>query len=226
MGSECCFSYNNAHIEFYNEIKKEGKISQLETKGNCHFNEYSGVFTSSAQENIIFEVQDNPLIDFSKEIFSILNNIRMDAETAYSFAIKYGLTNEMNDLIMLNNRPSAICWSSKKSRYISDFFQNPKNTFKSINNKIKEIQQKYNEEFITKVYSIKSEKNNAELCLANLFKTLDKNKLNSILNENYAFCIIYSETICNVTFAEVVNQKDINTYFFFLQKMLNDIDEK
>ncbi len=55
------------------------------------------------------------------------------------------------------------------------------------------------------------------MSLASLFKSLDKNNLHLVLNEEYDSCVIYSESICNYTFAESVTRKDIHSYFFFFK---------
>lgn len=213
---ECC-THLKEKDDLFEEIRRDAKISQYETKGNNNESDFLRVLSIS-KENIVFEVQDNPLIDFSKGIFNLLNLIRTNSKVALNFSKKYGLENIMNDLIVVNNRPPLMDWSSKKSRFISDYFQNPKNSFKSTKSKVMEIQEKYKEGYNVSVFQVKSAKNNSELCISGLLKKLDKEGLNVLLNDIFEICIIYSEIVCNYTFADVVNQKDVNSYFFFFQK--------
>lgn len=214
---ECC-THLKEKDDLFEEIRRDAKISQYETKGNNNESDFLRVLSIPSKENIVFEVQDNPLIDFSKGIFDLLNLIRTNSKVALNFSKKYGLENIMNDLIVVNNRPPLMDWSSKKSRFISDYFQNPKNSFKSTKSKVMEIQEKYKEGYNVSVFQVKSAKNNSELCISGLLKKLDKEGLNVLLNDIFEICIIYSEIVCNYTFADVVNQKDVNSYFFFFQK--------
>ena len=75
MGVDCC-KINSNKEEIENEIKKDFKISDFETKvTKIDESEKSYVVKNSfrsANEQIFFEIKESPYEDYSKSVFSFL----------------------------------------------------------------------------------------------------------------------------------------------------------
>lgn len=220
MGN-CCSIEKEANCP---DLRKDNKISEFDAddaKGDLIRD-----MVVSNKEKIEFEVKDNPLVEYSKDILRLLNKIRTSKEEALQFIKKYNLKERIKEDILLNKRPDRnMIWSDKKSRFISDYFAHQKNIWKSRRQKMNEIKTKYEENYNVFIYDTRSEKNNPELCLVSLFMRLEEKDLNIIFNEDFEICIIFSEYVCNYTFADAISQKDIHTEFFFFQNISNNESE-
>ena len=123
-----CCSNRPTRDDLMEEIRRDARISDYETKENDDLFK-SLTSTSKSKEKIVFEVRDNPLEDYSKSVFQQLNELRTNPISFYEESKKEGYVKIIEDLIGRQKHPNLFSWSTKKSRMISDFFQNKKNTY-------------------------------------------------------------------------------------------------
>ena len=218
MGISCCsFTAND---ELMDEIRKDAKIVQYEHKDNNNDDLLQGILKQRTKEKILFEVKDNPLEEYSKLVFQFLNLLRSKPQTFINKAYQYGIEHSFNNVIINHNSPPQMAWSTKKSRMISDYFQNTKNTFKSTQSKINDIKSKYKNDFVIETYISEGKSVNEEICIWNLLSQLTEQQREHLLLEAYAYCTIYSEVLPPTTTNDVnvnVDVDDINiTSYFFL----------
>ena len=194
MGISCCsFTAND---DLMDEIRKDAKIVQYERKDN---NEdlLQGLIKQRTKEKIVFEVKDNPLEEYSKLVFQFLNLLRSKTQAFINKACQYGIEHSFNNIIK-HSSPPQIAWSTKKSRMISDYFQNTKNTFKSPQIKINDIKAKYTSDFIIEDYISEGNFINEELCIWTLLSQVSESQREHLLLEGYSYCTIHSEIEANV----------------------------
>ena len=91
MGTDCC-NYKTNKDDLEKEIKKDIKITDFETKITKYDeSEKSFIFKNSfrsANEFIFFEIKESPYEDYSKSLFSRLNDIRNHPLFFYSTSKK------------------------------------------------------------------------------------------------------------------------------------------
>ena len=121
MGIDCCKIKSNKE-ELENEIRKDLKISDFETKvTKIEESERSYIFKNSfrsANEQIFFEIKDSPYEDYSKSVFSRLNEIRCHPLYFHSNSRKYKLTNLIEKVIKNQLTYTKLTWSILKTKVI------------------------------------------------------------------------------------------------------------
>ena len=232
MGIDCCKIKSNKE-ELENEIRKDLKISDFETKvTKIEESERSYIFKNSfrsANEQIFFEIKDSPYEDYSKSVFSRLNEIRCHPLYFHSNSRKYKLTNLIEKVIKNQLTYTKLTWSILKTKVIYRIMHNEKMT---INNKLSQLEKLFNKENKTYIYYSIGFIDSIDNCLWNLFSNFT-NESYFILTENYTLCSIYTENLKNEHFVNLKNLKDYSnvrnynntnyepliTFFFFFQKI-------
>ena len=233
MGIDCCKIKSNKE-ELENEIRKDLKISDFETKvTKIEESERSYIFKNSfrsANEQIFFEIKDSPYEDYSKSVFSRLNEIRCHPLYFHSNSRKYKLTNLIEKVIKNQLTYTKLTWSILKTKVIYRIMHNEKMT---INNKLSQLEKLFNKENKTYIYYSIGFIDSIDNCLWNLFSNFT-NESYFILTENYTLCSIYTENLKNEHFVNLKNLKDYTknftnynntnyepliTFFFFFQKI-------
>ena len=233
MGIDCCKIKSNKE-ELENEIRKDLKISDFETKvTKIEESERSYIFKNSfrsANEQIFFEIKDSPYEDYSKSVFSRLNEIRCHPLYFHSNSRKYKLTNLIEKVIKNQLTYTKLTWSILKTKVIYRIMHNEKMT---INNKLSQLEKLFNKENKTYIYYSIGFIDSIDNCLWNLFSNFT-NESYFILTENYTLCSIYTENLKNEHFVNLKNLKDYTnnftnynntnyepliTFFFFFKKI-------
>ena len=232
MGIDCCKIKSNKE-ELENEIRKDLKISDFETKvTKIEESERSYIFKNSfrsANEQIFFEIKDSPYEDYSKSVFSRLNEIRCHPLYFHSISRKYKLSNLIEKVIKNQLIYNKLNWSSLKSKIIYKIMHNEN---LKINDKLSQLEKIFNKENKTFIYYSIGYIDFIDDCLWNLFSNFT-NESYFILTENYSFCSIYTENYKNEHFVNLTNLKDYSnvrnynntnyepliTFFFFFQKL-------
>ena len=216
-----CCSNRPTRDDLKDEIRRDARISDYETKENDDL--FKSLTSSKSKEKIVFEVKDNPLEDYSKAVFQQLNEIRTNPITFYEESKIEGFSKIIEYLIGRQKHPHLFSWSTKKSRMISDFFQNTKNTFKSTGQKIKEIQEKYESDFEIMTYNSKGVVSNPHRTIWNLIKNYNnEDDIKKLLLDSYIYCVIYSEANMDYSGNLINNNGEEVTSYFFLFKQIVD----
>ena len=212
MGIDCCKIKSNKE-ELENEIRKDLKISDFETKvTKIEESERSYIFKNSfrsANEQIFFEIKDSPYEDYSKSVFSRLNEIRCHPLYFHSNSRKYKLTNLIEKVIKNQLTYTKLTWSILKTKVIYRIMHNEKMT---INNKLSQLEKLFNKENKTYIYYSIGFIDSIDNCLWNLFSNFT-NESYFILTENYTLCSIYTENLKNEHFVNLKNLKDYTNNF-------------
>lgn len=230
MGADCCNMKTNQE-ENDNEIKKDLKISDFETKvTRIEESEKSYLFKNSfrsANEQLFFEIKESPYEDYSKSIFSRLNEIRSHPLYFYSYAKKNNLSELIEKLIKNQLTNYKLNWSSLKSKVIYKIMHNEN---MKINEKINNLELYFNRENKTFIYYSIGEIENIDVCIWNLLKYFPEDNY-KILTQDYTNCSIYTEKLIEDHFIYLNKLKDFNinnynhnnelliTFFFFFQKL-------
>ena len=230
MGADCCNMKTNQE-ENDNEIKKDLKISDFETKvTRIEESEKSYLFKNSfrsANEQLFFEIKESPYEDYSKSIFSRLNEIRSHPLYFYSYAKKNNLSELIEKLIKNQLTNYKLNWSSLKSKVIYKIMHNEN---MKINEKINNLELCFNRENKTFIYYSIGEIENIDICIWNLLKYFPEDNY-KILTQDYTNCSIYTENLIEDHFIYLNKLKDFNinnynhnnelliTFFFFFQKL-------
>jgi hypothetical protein len=230
MGADCCNMKTNQE-ENDNEIKKDLKISDFETKvTRIEESEKSYLFKNSfrsANEQLFFEIKESPYEDYSKSIFSRLNEIRSHPLYFYSYAKKNNLSELIEKLIKNQLTNYKLNWSSLKSKVIYKIMHNEN---MKINEKINNLELCFNRENKTFIYYSIGEIENIDICIWNLLKYFPEDNY-KILTQDYTNCSIYTENLIEEHFIYLNKLKDFNinnynhnnelliTFFFFFQKL-------
>ncbi len=212
MGSDCCNNKTNKE-DFEKEIKKDIKITDYETKITKYDeSEKSFIFKNSfrsANEQIFFEIKDSPYEDYSKSVFSRLNEIRCHPLYFHSNSRKYKLTNLIEKVIKNQLTYTKLTWSILKTKVIYRIMHNEKMT---INNKLSQLEKLFNKENKTYIYYSIGFIDSIDNCLWNLFSNFT-NESYFILTENYTLCSIYTENLKNEHFLNLNNLKNYTTNY-------------
>ena len=230
MGVDCC-KIKTFKEEVDNEIRKDLKISDFETKvTKVDENEKSYIFKNSfrsANEQIFFEIKDSPYEDYSKSVFSRLNEIRCHPLYFHSNARKYKLTNLIEKIIQNQLTYTKLNWSILKTKIIYKIMHNEN---MKINNKLLELEKLFNKENKTYIYYSIGTIDSIDDCLWNLFLNFTNDSY-FILTENFSLCSIYTENLKDEHFLNLNNLKNYTTsynknnyeplitFFFFFQKI-------
>ena len=203
-----CCSTHSTPDDLMDEIRRDAKISEYETKDNDDL--LKSLTSPKLSEKIVFEVKDNVLENYSKDVFQQLNEIRTNPISFSQESKKEGTYKILRKLIESEKRPTLFSWSTKKSRSISDYFTNEKNVNKPSMQKLKEIKDRYESDFYISIYEAKGVITNPNKVIWNLFNKLQQKEIYKILFDTYAYCVIYSECSKN-------NVNEIASYFFFFK---------
>lgn len=208
MGN-CCISLKE---DLYNEIRKDAKLYDFETKDNEDYYNLTSL-SKEKNEQILFEIKDNPYEEYSKSIFLKFNEIRLNPSLFFKSNTQYNLQNEYEE----NALPSLLTWSTKKSRKISDYFQNrhkpnenenTKSKYQNHTRTINEVKELFKTDFIITGYYSYGKLLNVNQILINLFSNTDQSTRKKIILNDYSYCVIYSD---------IYEKNTILSYFFFFK---------
>lgn len=208
MGN-CCTT-SNSKEEIINELKKETKPSEYETKGSDNINHFITANQSILNEQIIFEVKDNPLEDFSKAIFQKLNEMRSNPIIFYNKSSRYYLNEFISKAVSHKPKPQELTWSTKKARRISEYFQSKANRKKSSHQKIMEINELFEQDYNVYGHFSNGSVTSIDNIIWKLLSTSNAIDRNRIFFNNYSYCVIYSDVF--------MNEEVLSFLFFFIDK--------
>lgn len=226
MGTDCC-NYKTNKDDLEKEIKKDIKITDFETKITKYDeSEKSFIFKNSfrsANEFIFFEIKESPYEDYSKSLFSRLNDIRIHPLFFYSTSKKNKLNELLEKVINKQVKCNKLNWSSLKIKKIYKIMHNESINIKE---KISQIENYFNKERKVFIYYAIGELDIYDDCLWNLLYNFP-NESEKILTENYSSCVIYTENLTKEHYDNLANLKDYNnikhnnspliSFFFFFQ---------
>ena len=161
----------------------------------------------SNAEQILLKHKENPLKEYSLQLFQELNKFRTEPETYYSESLKYNFSNIVKELMYIKNkkikRDLKLEWSTKKEIIINNIMNDE--SIKDIKTKIEIIRQKFESIFDIIILYVKGNYNNDKGSLWDLldtFKKFNENIFTKIMLNKIDYCVIYS-----MKSDEIISQK-------------------
>ena len=189
-----CCSNTHSQMDYLDELRQDAKISEYETKDNDDI--FKSIVSPRLDEKIVFQIKDDEYEQYSKELFKKLNEIRTNPILYLDKSKQNNLHSTIENIIKTKQQNTTLLsWSTKKGQFIQNYFHSPKNAFKTNQQKINDIKDKYSNDFVIVYINVKGILRDPEIALWNLIKDNKDNNMimKQIFNDNYVYCIIYTE---------------------------------
>jgi hypothetical protein len=189
-----CCSNTHSQMDYLDELRQDAKISEYETKDNDDI--FKSIVSPRLDEKIVFQIKDDEYEQYSKELFKKLNEIRTNPILYLDKSKQNNLHSTIENIIKTKQQNTTLLsWSTKKGQFIQNYFHSPKNAFKTNQQKINDIKDKYSNDFVIVYIKVKGILCEPEIALWNLIKDNKDNNviMKQIFNDNYVYCIIYTE---------------------------------
>ena len=225
MGA-CC---NCDKQDIYTEIKK-GTIAE----GSATVHNFKYILTEGANsEQILLKQNENPLKEYSLQLFQEFNKFRTEPQKYYNESIIYNFDDIVKELIEAEKEKDLkLQWSTKKEIIINNIF-NDQNT-KQINSKLNLIKENFESIYDLIILYVQGKYGNIKESLWNVLynlKNLDENKFKEIILNKIDYCVIYSIKIEDLILLDKegnnMNKKendDTVISFYFLFNYLDEND--
>ena len=221
----CC---NCDKQDIYTEIKK-GTIAE----GTATVNNFKYIYTEGVDsEKILFKLKENPLKEYSLQLFQELNKFRTEPQKYYKESIKYNFDNVVKELIDIEKEKDLkLKWSTKKEIIINNIFNDQ--NIKQIKSKLVLIKENFESIYDLIILFVQGKYGNIReslwTVLSNL-KNLDEKKFKEIILNKIDYCVIYSIKNEDLVFLDKDNKdkkdddNDSIISFYFLFNYLDDND--
>ena len=218
-----CWSCDKQDI--FTEIKKGTMAEGSATVHNFKYMISEG-FNS---EQILLKQKENPLKEYSLQLFQELNKFRTEPNLYYSESLKYNFDDIVKELIEAKKEKDLkLQWSTKKEIIINNIFNDQ--NIKQIKNKLVLIKQNFESIYDLIILFVQGKFGNIKESLWKVLdnlKNLDEKKFKEIILNKIDYCVVYSIKNEDLVFSdEDNNEKDENddtvVSFYFL---FNYIDE-
>ena len=167
---------------------------------------------ASNAEQILLKQKENPLKEYSLQLFQELNKFRTEPESYYSQSVKYHLNDIVKELMYIKNkkikRDLKLEWSTKKEIIINNIMNDE--SIKDIKTKLTIIKQKFESIFDIIILYVKGNFNNVKDSLwkvLNSFRKLDDNIFTNIILNKIDYCVIYSMKNDNLIFKKLYKEE-------------------
>ena len=220
-----CCSNNHSQMDYLDELRQDAKISEYETKDNDDL--FKSIISPRLDEKIVFQIKDDKYEQYSKELFKKLNEMRVNPSLYLDKSKQNNLHPIIENIIKTkqDSTTTLLSWSTKKGQFIQNYFHNPKNAFKSNQQKINDIKDKYSDDFVLFYIKVTGILCDPEIALWNLIQENKENNvmMKQIFNDNYVYCIIYTESDMDLSdkFSNCnnKNQNDVISHIFLFKSL-------
>ena len=222
----CC---NCDKQDILTEIKKGTLAEGSATVYNFRYIVSEGVNS----EKILMKQKENPLKEYSLQLFQELNKFRTEPQSYYVESIKYNFDDIVKELIEAEKEKDLkLQWSTKKETTINNIF-NDQNIIQ-IKSKLLSIKENFESIYDLIILFVQGKYGNVKESLWKVLdnlKKLDEKKFREIILNKIDYCVIYSVKNEDLVFQEKDNNdknedKDTIISFYFLFKYLDDNDTK
>ena len=220
----CC---NCDKQDIYTEIKKGTIAEGTATMNNLKYIIADGVNS----EQILLKLKENPLKEYSLQLFQELNKFRTEPQKYYKESIKYNFDDIVKELIDVEKEKDLkLKWSTKKEIIINNIFNDQ--NIKQIKSKLVSIKENFESIYDLIILFVQGKYGNIReslwTVLSNL-KNLDEKKFKEIILNKIDYCVIYSIKNEDLVFLDKDNtdkkeDKDSIISFYFLFNYLDDND--
>ena len=181
-------------------------------------------------EKILLKQKENPLKEYSLQLFQEFNKFRTEPQSFYNESIKYNFEDIVRELIEVEKEKDLkLKWSTKKEIIINNIF-NDQNV-KQIKSKLILIKENFESIYDLIILFVQGKIGNVKESLWNVLdnlKKLDEKKFKEIILNKIDYCVIYSIKNEDLIFQDKDNDKneddDIVVSFYFLFNYLEDND--
>ncbi len=178
------------------------------------------------------KVKENPLKEYSLQLFQEFNKFRTEPQSYYKESIKYYYDDVVKELIEAEKEKDLkLKWSTKKEIIINNIF-NDQNV-KQIKSKLILIKENFESIYDLIILFVQGKIGNVKESLWNVLdnlKKLDEKKFKEIILNKIDYCVIYSIKNEDLIFQDKDNDKneddDIVVSFYFLFNYLEDNTER
>ena len=220
----CC---NCDKQDIYTEIKKGTIAEGTATMNNLKYIIADGVNS----EQILLKLKENPLKEYSLQLFQELNKFRTEPQKYYKESIKYNFDDIVKELIDVEKEKDLkLKWSTKKEIIINNIFNDQ--NIKQIKSKLVSIKENFESIYDLIILFVEGKYGNIKKSLWNFLsnlKNLDEKKFKEIILNKIDYCVIYSIKNEDLVFSDKDNnEKDENddtvVSFYFLFNYIDDND--
>ena len=220
----CC---NCDKQDIYTEIKKGTIAEGTATMNNLKYIIADGVNS----EQILLKLKENPLKEYSLQLFQELNKFRTEPQKYYKESIKYNFDDIVKELIDVEKEKDLkLKWSTKKEIIINNIFNDQ--NIKQIISKLVSIKENFESIYDLIILFVEGKYGNIKKSLWNFLsnlKNLDEKKFKEIILNKIDYCVIYSIKYEDLIFLDKDNtdkkeDKDSIISFYFLFNYLDDKD--
>lgn len=219
--SNCC-SYNS-QADVLTELKRDAEL-----KKNKNIVSTDNFDYSQLTECIILKQKEDPLGEYSLQLFQQLNLLRIEPSKFYQEKLNINLKDVIDELIKIDKKDKKLKWSTRNERIINDIMKDEKTH--NINEKLELIRNTFSLDFEIKIFYSKSKSGNISLndIFENIQALKEESFKDAMTNKIDYFIIysIYEEQIKdNEQCKKDINQNSSNlsiVSFFFIFNYLND----
>ena len=225
----CC---NCDNKDIYTEIKKGSMAEGSVTVHNFKYIVTDGGVNS---EQILLKQKENPLKEYSLQLFQEFNKFRTEPHRYYAESIKYNFDDIVKELIEAEKEKDLkLQWSTKKEMIINNIFNDQEQ--KQIKSKLILIKENFESIYDLIILFVQGKYGNVKDSLWNVLnnlKKLDEKKFKEIILNKIDYCVIYSIKNEDLVFLDKENdtnnkkeEEDDDTVisFYFLFNYLDDND--
>jgi len=220
----CC---NCDKQDIFTEIKKGTLADGTATMHNFKYIITEGVNS----EKILLKQKENPLKEYSLQLFQEFNKFRTEPQSYYKESIKYYYDDVVKELIEAEKEKDLkLKWSTKKEIIINNIFNDQ--NLKQIKSKLIAIKQNFESIYDLIILVVQGKYGNIKESLWTLLdnlKKLDEKKFKEIILNKIDYCVIYSIRNEDLIYLDKDNndkkdETDEILSFYFLFNYLDDTE--
>ena len=220
----CC---NCDKQDIFTEIKKGTMADGTATMHNFKYIITEGVNS----EKILLKQKENPLKEYSLQLFQEFNKFRTEPQSYYKESIKYYYDDIVKELIEAEKEKDLkLKWSTKKEIIINNIFNDQ--NLKQIKSKLIAIKENFESIYDLIILVVQTKYGNIKESLWTLLdnlKKLDEKKFKEIILNNIDYCVIYSIRNEDLVYLDKNNndkkdETDSIFSFYFLFNYLDDTE--
>jgi hypothetical protein len=220
----CC---NCDKQDILTEIKKGSMAEGSATYHNFKYYTSDGVNS----EKIIMKQKENPLKEYSLQLFQEFNKFRTEPQSFYAESIKYNFDDIVKEIIEAEKEKDLkLKWSTKKEIVINNIF-NDQNV-KQIKSKLILIKENFESIYDLIILFVQGNIGNTKESIWNVLdnlKKLDEKKFKEIMLNKIDYLVIYSIKNEDLVFqdkdnSDKIEDDDTVVSFYFLFNYLENND--
>ena len=221
----CC---NCDKQDILTEIKK-GTLAE----GTATMHNFKYIITEGVNsEKILLKQKENPLKEYSLQLFQEFNKFRTEPQSYYIESIKYYYDDIVKELIEAEKEKDLkLQWSTKKEIIINNIFNDQ--NIKQIKSKLIAIKENFESIYDLIILVVQGKYGNIKESLWTVLdnlKKLDEKKFKEIILNKIDYCVIYSIRNEDLVYLDKDNndkkdETDIILSFYFLFNYLDDTEK-